>query len=126
MNNYRYARGATIAAAAMLLSLGALPVQAQAPGGSYLETCTNVRSIGDRVIADCRRVDGGWTRTVLRDADSCVGGIANMNGQLTCNHARRGYGEMRGRGWGEGYGSSRDLGPDRYRDYRDYRDYNGR
>ncbi len=51
-------KGAVLAVAAMLLSLAAIPAQAQAPGGSYLQTCTNVRAVGDRVIAECRRVDG--------------------------------------------------------------------
>ena len=108
--NRHGAKFATMTAAAILLSLAAMPARAQAPGGSYLETCTHVRSFGDQVTADCRRVDGSWGRTALRDADSCVGGISNMNGQLACNHARRDYGEMRRRpDWDrryEGSGSS--------------------
>ena len=93
MNKSRYGvKFATIAAAATLLTLAAMPARAQAPGGSYLETCAHVRSFGDRLIADCRRIDGGWNRTALRDVGSCVGGVANMNGHLTCNHARQYYG----------------------------------
>ncbi len=96
MDKNRYsAKFATIAGAAVLLSLAAIPARAQAPGGSYLESCTHVRSSGDRVIADCRRVDGSWNRAELGGAQGCVGGIANTNGQLTCNHAGRDYGEMR-------------------------------
>jgi hypothetical protein len=106
MDKYRFA---TIAGAAVLLSLAALPARAQAPGGSYLETCTHVRPYGDGIIADCRRVDGSWGRTALRDVDRCVGGIANMNGNLTCNRG----GERR---W-DGYGSSRDYRPDYDRDH---------
>jgi hypothetical protein len=116
MDKYRYGgKCATIAAAAMLLSLAALPARAQAPGGSYLETCTHVRPFGDRLIADCRRMDGAWNRTALHDFDSCVGGIANMDGQLTCNHARRDYG-ARDHRW-DGYGSSGGYGPGRSGDY---------
>ena len=117
MDKYRFGgRAATIAAAAVLLSLAALPARAQAPGGSYMATCTNIQGFGDRVIADCRRVDGSWNRTVMHDADSCVGGIANTNGHLTCNRGGgREYG-YRNRNF-EGYGSSRDWG---------YRDYYGR
>ena len=74
------------------------------------------------VIADCRRMDGRWGRTALRDADRCVGGIANVNGRLTCTYAERSYGwnrerreEWRGysRGLdeGQGYGSSLEYGP---------------
>ncbi len=103
------AAGAAIAGAAMLLSLGATPAQAQVPGGSYLQSCSNVRASGDRIVAQCRRTDGSWTRTALHDANRCVGGIANMNGQLTCN--RRGgrqQGWNREQRWdrGDGYGSS--------------------
>ena len=91
----RQTRLAAIAAAAVLLSLGAIPAQAQTPGGSYLQSCTNVHIFGDRVIADCRRMDGSWDRTALRDVDRCVGGIANMNGRLTCTYGEQGYGSSR-------------------------------
>jgi hypothetical protein len=115
MDKYGYrGRSATLAAAAVLLSLAALPAWAQGPGGSYMESCTNVRAFGDRIIADCRRMDGAWNRTALHDADSCVGDIGNMNGHLTCNRGRRDF-TARQRGW-EGYGSSRAP----------YRDYYGR
>lgn len=119
MDKYRYGgKCATIAAAAILLSLAAIPARAQAPGGSYTETCRHIQAFGDRVIADCRRVDGGWNRTELQGAQGCVGGIANMNGQLTCNQARRDYGANRDHRW-EGSGSTRPFGPGRG-------DYNGR
>jgi len=99
---------APIAAAALLVALAAIPVHAQGvPGGSYLRNCINVHAFGDRVIADCRRVDGGWDRTALRDIDRCVGGIANMNGRLICTYGERGYGasrEYRPRGDYYGYG----------------------
>jgi hypothetical protein len=101
--------GGTIAGAAMLLSLGAIPAQAQMPGGSYLQSCTNVRAHGDRVVATCRRTDGSWERTAINDVRNCNGGLANMNGQLTCGR-RTGpqYGwDRRHRGFG-GYGSSND------------------
>src|ERR1700756_5673304 len=75
-----------IAGAAMALSFAAGPVHAQgAPSGSYLRTCTHVAVHGDRLIADCRRMDGGWARTALGDIDRCAGDIGNMNGQLACN-----------------------------------------
>lgn len=68
-----------------------------APQGSYLNSCTHVGMDRDKLIADCRRVDGRWQRTVL-DIDRCVGDIGdigNINGHLTCN-----------RGPHEGYGSN--------------------
>ena len=102
---------AAIAGAAMLLSSAAIPAQAQGvPGGSYLQSCTNVRMHGDRLVAECRRADGSWDRTAL-NVSGCAGGIANTNGNLTCNHVRRNFGAYRERGW-EGYGSSRGYGPD--------------
>ena len=88
--------GGAIAGAAMLLSLGATSAQAQMQGGSYLQTCNNVRAHGDRIIATCRRSDGSWQRTAINNVNSCNGGIANMNGQLVC-----------GRGQGPVYGSDR-------------------
>jgi hypothetical protein len=88
-----------LAAGAVLACLSSVPASAQAiPGGSYIETCTHVHRYGDRLFADCRRVDGRWQRSALNDVDRCRGGIANTNGHLTCNQ---------GRHWGGGYGSSR-------------------
>jgi hypothetical protein len=94
----------TLGVFAALLLTGAIyaqPAHAQlAPQGSYLNSCTHIGMRGDRLFADCRRMDGGWQRTVL-DVDRCVGDIGNFNGNLTCNRGPR-----------EGYGSSR-FGQDR-------------
>ena len=100
-----------IAGAAMLLSFAAAPAHAQGfPPGSYLRTCTKVATYGDRLLADCRRTDGSWGRTALRDADRCVGDIGNIDGRLTCNRAERNYGWSLDRDDGQrpgyGYGSS--------------------
>jgi hypothetical protein len=85
-------RYAAFAAAAMLLSLASIPAQAQGvPGGSYLQSCTNVRMFGDRVVAECRRADGSWDRTSL-NVSRCIGGLANANGQLTCGYGEPGFG----------------------------------
>lgn len=87
------ARCAAIAGSAMLLAFLAMPAFAQGvPGGSYLRSCTDVRTFGDRLVAECQRMDGGWSRTVLRDVDRCVGGVANTDGHLTCNQGEPGYG----------------------------------
>src|SRR5258708_4719147 len=119
MKQYRSnGRCAAIAGAVIVLSLAAIPANAQTRGGSYLQTCTNVRAFGDRIIADCRRMDGSWDRTALHDSGSCVGDIANTNGQLTCARGGRAYGWNPERRW-EGYGSSyapRDYG-NSYRGY---------
>jgi hypothetical protein len=106
-----------IAGAAMVLSLAAVPVHAHAQGappGSYLRTCTHVATRGDTLVADCRRTDGSWGRTALRDVDRCVGDIGNMDGQLACNRGNRDYG-WRDRDYrqspGYGYSYDGDTGP---------------
>ena len=101
---------ATLGAFAALLLAGAIyaqPAHAQpAPQGSYLDSCTNVGMAGDRLFADCRRMDGTWRRSAL-DVSGCRGGIANINGHLTCGGgSREGYGSSY-RDWREGYGPSR-------------------
>jgi hypothetical protein len=111
-----------IAGAAMLLSAVVTPGNAQnVPPGSYLRSCTNVQTYGDRLVADCRRTDGSWGRTALGDVDRCAGGIANMDGRLTCNRAGRTHGwsrdqddgHWRGYDRGPGYGSSSGYWPHR-------------
>ena len=80
----RVIRYAAMAGVAMLFSLATIPAQAQGvPGGSYLRSCTNVHMRGDRLLAECRQMDGSWQRTAL-DVSGCDGGIANFNGHLTC------------------------------------------
>ena len=97
----------TGAALAGALALTTIPAHAQ-PGGSYVESCRDIRAFGDTVSAVCRRMDGSWQQTEVR---GCRGGIANMNGHLTCGGGR------------EGYGSS---GPGPYYDRDRYdRDYRG-
>ena len=115
-----------IAAAAMLVSVGATPAQAQMPGGSYLQSCNNIQARGDRVVATCRRSDGSWQRTAINDVHSCNGGIANANGQLVCGRRQgpaHGF-DRRHRDF-ESYGSSHDPRFDRSQRYQGWRgDYN--
>ena len=93
-------RYAAMAGVAMLLSVASVPAQAQGvPGGSYLRSCTNVRMFGDRLVAECRRMDGSWDRTALNVSD-CDGGIANINGRLTCNSSGPGFGSSPSRYYG--------------------------
>ncbi|MGE5268093.1 MAG: hypothetical protein ACM3JG_00330 [Thiohalocapsa sp.] len=117
MNRYRPCGRwalAAVLAAPLLLALPAPPARALMPSGPYLQSCTHIRAFAGRVVADCRRVDGVWSRTALDNIDGCVGGIANNNGHLTCNRPRRDYGAHR---W-DGYGSSAPRGA--------YRPYAGR
>jgi hypothetical protein len=103
-----------IVGAAMALSFTVGAAHAQSvPRGSYLRSCTHIETYGDRLSADCRRTDGSWARTAIRDVDRCVGDIGNMDGQLVCNGGRpdySSYGRSPGYGGpgygGPGYGSS--------------------
>ena len=107
----RGCRYAAMAGVAMLFSLAAIPAQAQGvPGGSYLRSCTNVHMSGDRLFAECRRMDGGWNRTAL-DVSGCDGGIANFDGHLTCGP---------GPGFGSSYGEPYSSAPSRYYGYPQY------
>jgi len=100
----------------MLLSFAAAPAHAQGgPPGSYLRSCTHVATRGDTLTADCRRTDGSWGRTALRDVGRCVGDIGNMDGQLACNGGARGSSWSRDRDYGQspeyGHGNDRYGGP---------------
>ena len=85
----------TGAALAGAVALTTVPAHAQ-PGGSYVESCREIRTFGGTVSAVCRRMDGSWERTEVR---GCRGGIANMNGHLTCGGGREGYGSSYGPGY---------------------------
>ena len=75
-----------LAAVAIVLCIAFLtPARAQwIPGGSYSESCRDIRYDGDSLTARCRRLDGAWRNTWLPNADNCDGNIVNDNGQLEC------------------------------------------
>jgi hypothetical protein len=99
------------ASVALLLAAAfcAQPAYAQrTPQGSYLNSCRNVGMDGGKLIADCRRPDGGWHRTAL-DIDRCAGDVANIGGRLSCNRDQReGYARSARGNWRDDYGSSRN------------------
>jgi len=55
-----------------------------APGGTYVQTCRNIQTHGDKLEAECQTRDGNWRRTSLDDIDRCSGAIANDDGHLVC------------------------------------------
>lgn len=61
--------------------------KAKLPRGSWSDSCRNARMVGDRLIADCKRRDGGWTTSAIR-ADKCRKNVANDNGRLVCDDDR--------------------------------------
>jgi hypothetical protein len=136
MANYRRrAKDALLTGAAAVLLLSAAAVQGEdLPGGSFRRSCTDVEKQDGSITAHCRRADGAWERSTLNDVDRCMGGLANIDGRLTCNtqlrsygwdrdHDRdlwRGYSEVRELGRELGYGSSmpaRDFPPSDYYSY---------
>jgi CVNH domain/Cornifin (SPRR) family len=91
---------------------------AQAPQGSYLGSCTNIRMEGRSLTAVCRRADGREQRTALGDVNQCIGDIGNNNGVLRCNRGQApapGYGQAPAPGYGQapppGYGYGQAPAP---------------
>jgi len=54
------------------------------PRGSYTESCRDVTMKGNTLHAVCKSVDGHEASAMLRDANRCVQGVANINGVLNC------------------------------------------
>jgi len=82
---------AALLVALVLVGCLAISPAAQArwvPGGSYADSCRNIRYDGDALTASCRRSDGSWRNTWLPDAEACEGNIVNDNGQLECATGR--------------------------------------
>ena len=110
-------------AALMALMVSGLAGAAHAqPGGSYLRSCTDVQMRGNTLMGVCRRGNGRMESSVLPDVNRCAGGVANENGELTCNN-----GALRGssrpafaepypyRGYYRGRGMySQPYGPEEY------------
>ncbi|MDR1229243.1 MAG: CVNH domain-containing protein [Azoarcus sp.] len=70
-----------------LLALAAAhapPVLADVPGGSYRQTCSNIKLDGENLTAACKRFDGSARTSTLEFATSCVGTISNVDGNLVC------------------------------------------
>lgn len=85
------------------LSLAAVASQAeaQAPPGSYLQSCRDVRTVGRDLHAKCWPGNSGLNMielemgkpfplrpvTILRNYESCVGDIWNFKGKLDCRRS---------------------------------------
>ena len=64
------------------------------PGGSYSQTCRNLKRDGDRLEGECRDRNGNWHHTELRGISTCQNNIENNDGHLGC---RTSVTEWRGR-----------------------------
>ncbi|HEY2360542.1 MAG TPA: CVNH domain-containing protein [Candidatus Angelobacter sp.] len=121
----RYSTALKVAALALGLGGVAITCQAQ-PGGSYRQTCRDVRVHGSTLSAACQDQGGNWRNTELRDFDRCGGEIQNLNGNLSCSGGN-GPGPGGNYGGHEGDRRDHDHDGDRDRDHdRSYRNgYNG-
>jgi hypothetical protein len=75
------------------------------PGGSYAQTCRDIRTNGNTLEATCDTGSGDWTRTALQDINQCKPEtIQNIHGRLECTKAdyNQGYGQGTGQGYGQG------------------------
>ena len=68
--------------------LGASFAHAQAPAGSYAQSCSNVAVTGNVLHAKCRTMAGAMVDTQLNLP--CNGSIDNINGALRCTAAPQG------------------------------------
>ena len=68
-------------AAAFLLPVAAA---AQTPGGTYQQTCRDVKVHGSSLHAKCKDTHGNWQTTELQNYQQCSSDIQNINGQLQC------------------------------------------
>src|SRR2546423_1836879 len=78
---------------------GSAVAQGNAPQGSYLQSCQNIRTHGDRLSARCKTKDGNWRDTSMDDYRRCTTDIGNDDGNLRCSTGGRqynGYGRPQG------------------------------
>jgi hypothetical protein len=83
-NDMRYITALKVAALALGLGGAAITCQAQAPGGSYQQTCRDIGVRGSTLSATCKDEGGNWRSTQLSDFQRCNGEIQNLNGNLSC------------------------------------------
>jgi CVNH domain/Astacin (Peptidase family M12A) len=54
------------------------------PAGSYTQSCNNRSVSGAALYASCRRKNGAYTNSFIRDFHLCTGDIGNNDGNLNC------------------------------------------
>ena len=54
-----------------------------APRDTYRETCRDIHTAGNTLKASCKKVDGGWRDTSLKNFNRCQR-IVNEDGNLRC------------------------------------------
>jgi hypothetical protein len=58
--------------------------QGSLPSGSYVQTCRNIRTVGNTLEAVCQTGNGDWTWSSLQKVDECTSGVQNLYGTLGC------------------------------------------
>ncbi len=56
-----------------------------APYGGYRQTCQDIRTSGNTLLANCQKRNGKWKQSSLRNFNRCSSEIENNNGKLVCN-----------------------------------------
>ncbi|HEY7401948.1 MAG TPA: CVNH domain-containing protein [Candidatus Angelobacter sp.] len=107
----RYITGLGAAILALAVAGPWTACAAQAPSGSYQQTCKDIGVRGSTLHARCKDTNNEWRDTELRDYNRCRGEIQNLNGNLQCTENGN-------------YGHDRDHDGDRDHD-RDHDRYNG-
>ena len=82
--NWRQCDGAITNIDGQLRCERRLRIPSVIPGGSYVETCTDIRASSGTLYATCKTRDGRWAHTRLAEARSCDGEVANIDGALEC------------------------------------------
>jgi Beta/Gamma crystallin len=73
------------------------------PAGAYRDTCRNIHTMGDDLVAECRTWDGEWHRVKVENYKRCGDRIINDDGRLRCGEGggHRGEGEHRSEDHGD-------------------------
>src|SRR5215469_4904718 len=89
---------------------------AQAPSGSYQQTCKDIGVRGSTLYARCKDTNNEYRDTQLQDYDRCRGEIQNLNGSLQCTNDNNGgnYDHDRDRDRDRDHDRDRDRDRDRY------------
>jgi hypothetical protein len=83
-------RSALVALSALSVSSFWVPTAVSAqglPGGSYINSCSNINMVSGVLEATCQRADGSQASAALPNAAACRNGVTNSNGNLVCTAA---------------------------------------
>jgi hypothetical protein len=88
LDDYRKCHGQIVNDDGNLRCVAGAPVgvySGGAPGGSYMQSCQEIRVHGDDLEARCQTNGGDWRGTKLDDYGKCRSDIINDDGRLRCS-----------------------------------------